>query len=30
MVINDTGYDHNIFDNQILTQKSIGDNPKDS
>ena len=28
MVINDTGYDQDIIDNQILTQESIGDNPK--
>ena len=28
VVINDTGYDQDIIDNQILTQESIGDNPK--
>ena len=28
MVINDTGYDHDIIESQILTQESIGDNPK--
>ena len=29
IVINDTGYDHNIIDNQISTQESIENNPKD-
>ena len=29
VVINDTGYDKDIIDNQILTHKSIGNNLKD-
>ena len=29
IVINDTGYDQNIIDNQISNQESIEDNPKD-
>ena len=29
IVINDTGYDHNIIDNQISTLESIENNPKD-
>ena len=29
MVINDTRYDQDIIENQILTQESIGDNLKD-
>ena len=29
MVINDTRYNQNIIESQILTQDSIGDNPKD-
>ena len=29
IVINDTGYDQNIIDNQISTQESIENNPKD-
>ena len=29
VVINDTGYDKDIIDNQFLTQASIGDDPKD-
>ena len=29
VVINDTGYDQDIIESQILTQDSIEDNPKD-